>query len=83
MSNSRVSQFSQILKDAFGWNDGREEYIPVPSSSSQVTETIRPPEDSYQIMYLIFLLQGVTMLLGWNGIYCIRNIFIYFFKNRI
>jgi len=31
-------------------------------------ETIRPPEDNYKITYLIFLLQGITMLLGWNGV---------------
>jgi hypothetical protein len=73
MSNSRVSQ---IFKDVFGRYDEREEqeYVPIPSSSSQTTEAIiRPPEDNYKIMYLIFLLQGITMLLGWNVI--VKNMY--------
>jgi len=78
MSSSRVSQF---FKNVFGRNFDRKEraYVPVPTygiiegSSSEETnrgETVQqlPPKDNYRIVYLIFLLQGVAMLLGWNGI---------------
>ncbi|CAG8610987.1 13229_t:CDS:2 [Funneliformis mosseae] len=71
MSNSQVSRF---LKNAFGRKE--QAYVPIPTSginerSSQETseeDTIQqvPPEDNYRVVYLIFLLQGVAMLLGWN-----------------
>jgi len=64
-----ISRVSQFFKNVFGQNDIHEEqeYVPV-SSEEQTIETVQPPEDKYQIVYLIFLLQGLTMLLGWNGI---------------
>ncbi|CAG8546456.1 23258_t:CDS:2 [Dentiscutata erythropus] len=36
------------------------------SNQQEVLINIPPPKDNYQIVYLIFFLQGVAMLLGWN-----------------
>ncbi|RIA99256.1 nucleoside transporter-domain-containing protein [Glomus cerebriforme] len=62
------SRIYQFFNNVFVREDGREHaYAPVPNygGSSQEREII-PPKDNYRIVYLIFLLQGVTMLLGWN-----------------
>ncbi|CAI2185089.1 1388_t:CDS:2 [Funneliformis geosporum] len=71
MSNSRVYRFFKNV-----WGHREQTYTPVPTSEinerpSQETseeDTIQqvPPEDNYRVVYLIFLFQGVAMLLGWN-----------------
>jgi len=65
MSNSRFYQFFKSVLNVFDQNG----YTVITDYGSSSQDRDRePPKDVYRIAYLIFFLQGVTMLLGWNGI---------------
>ncbi|RGB36173.1 nucleoside transporter-domain-containing protein [Rhizophagus diaphanus] len=61
------SRLIQLLNNVFGHREEEQAYAPILNheGSSQAREDV-PPRDNYRIVYLTFLLQGVTMLLGWN-----------------
>ncbi|PKY37388.1 hypothetical protein RhiirA4_390344 [Rhizophagus irregularis] len=63
------SRLIQLLNNVFGHREEEQAYTPILNheGSSQAREDV-PPRDNYRIVYLTFLLQGVTMLLGWNGL---------------
>ncbi|GBC09097.1 hypothetical protein RclHR1_00860035 [Rhizophagus clarus] len=49
------SRLYQLLENVFGHRE-EQERVPI----------LNYPRDNYRIIHLVFLLQGVTMLLGWN-----------------